>query len=137
VLVDGNVLWDVGQALLRDRQKLSRDGVVTTVLLLDDQWNILYGPEVVSKGFIYVSDADLILDEGKRRVVEVIDSYREKGARDPERLRRAITEALSRFFSERTRRKPVQMLVLDFESRPAALPEPQPQPQPQPEGQAL
>ena len=114
VLVDGNVLWDVGQGMLRDRQKLASDGVVTTVVVLDERLGILQGPEMVSKGFIYGEDAPMLLDEGKRRVVELLDTVREKGGTpDLERLKRQIVEVLSRYFSEKTRRKPVQLVVLE------------------------
>lgn len=112
VLVDGNVLWDVGQALLRDRQRLARDGVVTTLVTVDADLNVMHGPDIATKGFIYTDDADIILDEGKRRVVETIDLARERGSKDPERVKPQIIETLSRYFSERTRRKPVQMVVI-------------------------
>ncbi|MFP5503914.1 MAG: ribonuclease J [Candidatus Sericytochromatia bacterium] len=112
VLVDGNVLWDVGQALLRDRQKLARDGVVTTVVSITESLEVFDGPEMVTKGFIYAADAQMILDEGKRRVVEVLDTAKERGITEPDRLKKMISDALSRYFSERTRRKPVQLVVL-------------------------
>ncbi|MFN3430513.1 MAG: ribonuclease J [Candidatus Sericytochromatia bacterium] len=115
VLVDGNMLWDVGQGLLRDRQRLARDGVVTTVVALDKAFNLLTGPEILSKGFIYLDgseQAQMMLDEGKRRVVEVIDTARERGWLDPEKLKRQIVEVLSRFFSDKTRRKPMQLVIV-------------------------
>ena len=132
VLVDGNVLWDVGQGLLRDRQRIARDGVVTTVVALDPDFNVLGGPEIVSKGFIYLDQseaAQMMLDEGKWRVVEVIDTARERGLRDPEKLKRQIMDTLSRFFSERTRRKPVQMVVMQTIQLPVARPAAEPAPQ--------
>jgi ribonuclease J len=115
VLVDGNMLWDVGQGLLRDRQRLARDGVVTTVVALNSEMQVIDGPEIVSKGFIYLDGsepAQFLLDEGKRRVVEAIDVARERGLKDPEKLKKQIIETLSRYFSEKTRRKPVQLVVV-------------------------
>lgn len=121
VLVDGNVLYDVGRALLRDRQRLAADGVVVTVVTLDAAMNLVDGPAIESKGFIYTqSDGSLLLDEGKRRVVEVIDAFRERGGTDTERLKRQIVETLSRFFGERTRRKPVQLVILQKAPAPVA-----------------
>ncbi|HEY9721897.1 MAG TPA: ribonuclease J [Oscillatoriaceae cyanobacterium] len=126
VLVDGNVLYDVGRALLRDRQRLAADGVVVTVVTLDGALNLLDGPAIESKGFIYTqSDGSMLLDEGKRRVVEVLDSFRERGLTDRDRLKRQIVETLSRYFNEQTRRKPVQLVIL--QEAPARAPSPVPQ----------
>lgn len=140
VLVDGNLVWDVGQGLLRDRQRLARDGVVTTVVALDADLNVLDGPEMLSKGFIYLDgspSAQMMLDEGKLRVVEVIDAARERGLRDPEKLKRQIVETLSRFFSERTRRKPMQLVMIQTLKLPAAQPSaPAPEPASAVEGTA-
>ncbi|MNS25228.1 Ribonuclease J 1 [compost metagenome] len=131
VLVDGNLLWDVGQGLLRDRQRLARDGVVTTVVAMDKAFNLLNGPEILSKGFIYLDgseQAQMMLDEGKRRVVEVIDTARERGWLDPEKLKRQIVEVLSRFFSDKTRRKPMQLVVVQTVELPVPAAEAAPAP---------
>jgi ribonuclease J len=112
VLVDGNVLWDVGQSLLKDRQRLARDGVATTVVTVDANLDLLQGPDIVTRGFIDGADPELILDEGKRRVVEVLDLAKARGTKDLERLKAQIVEALSRYFGERTRRRPVQLVVI-------------------------
>ncbi|MDB5100631.1 MAG: ribonuclease [Cyanobacteria bacterium RYN_339] len=112
VLVDGNVLWDVGQTLLKDRQRLARDGVATTVVTVDGNLDVLQGPDIVTRGFIDSADSQLILDEGKRRVVEVIDAAKARGTKDPEKLKGQIVETLSRYFGERTRRRPVQLVVI-------------------------
>jgi ribonuclease J len=112
VLVDGDRLRDVGQSLLRERQKLADGGVVTTVLVLNADFELVAGPEIATRGFIQSDDAELILDEGKRRVVEVLDAAKARGTRDPEKLKVQVIEALSRYFAERTRRKPVQLVVI-------------------------
>jgi ribonuclease J len=112
VLVDGNVLWDVGQSLLKDRQRLARDGVSTTVVTVDANLDILSGPDIITRGFIDGADPELILDEGKRRVVEVLDAAKGRGTKDLERIKAQIVEALSRYFGERTRRRPVQLVVI-------------------------
>jgi ribonuclease J len=112
VLVDGNVLWDVGQTLLRDRQRLARDGVSTTVVTLNGALDVIQGPDIVTRGFIDSPDAELILDEGKRRVIEVLDAAKARGTKDLEKLKAQIVETLSRYFGERTRRRPVQLVVV-------------------------
>lgn len=120
VLVDGEVLWDVGRSLLKERQRLSQDGVVTTVVTLGADGTILAGPDMVTRGFMHLHDgeaAEMILDEGKRRVVEVLDNAREKGVTDLVKVEKWIIESLSRYFSERTRRKPIQLVVFQ---RPGA-----------------
>lgn len=114
VLVDGELLWDVGKSLLRERQRLAQDGMVTTVVSLGPDGALLAGPDMVTRGFMHTHDgqsAELILDEGKRRVVEVLDMAREKGVTDLAKIEKWIIESLSRFFTERTRRKPIQLVV--------------------------
>ena len=122
VLVDGEVLWDVGRSLLKERQRLAQDGMVTTVVSLGPDGMIVAGPDMVTRGFIHdVDTAELILDEGKRRVVEVLDNAREKGVTDLVKIEKWIIETLSRFFSERTRRKPVQLVVFQRPGSPAVV----------------
>jgi ribonuclease J len=112
VLVDGEVLWDVGKSLLKERQRLAQDGMVTTVVSLAPDGTLVAGPDMVTRGFIHnVEGAEAIMDEGKRRVVEVLDAAREKGVTDLTKIERSIVETLSRYFSERTRRKPIQLVV--------------------------
>ncbi|MEB3197750.1 MAG: ribonuclease J [Candidatus Sericytochromatia bacterium] len=112
-LVDGRAGLDVGQSLLRERQRLARDGMVTTVLALDDQGTLCAGPDMVTRGFLEGNEeAQWLLDEGKRRVVELVDELKGRGEWNQERLEKQISDALARFFSERTGRKPVQLLVL-------------------------
>ncbi len=124
VLVDGEVLWDVGKSLLRERQRLAQDGMVTTVVSLGPDGTIVAGPDMVTRGFMHMHDgqsADIIMDEGKRRVVEVLDSAREKGVTDLVKIEKWIIESLSRYFSERTRRKPIQLVVFQRPGSPAVV----------------
>lgn len=122
VLVDGELLWDVGQSLLRERQRLARDGMVTTVVTMAPDGTIIAGPDMVSKGFMLDGDnAAMILDEGKRRVVEVLDQARERGMTDRTKIEKQIIEALSRFFTERTRRKPMQLVVFQHPTSDAPI----------------
>ena len=122
VLVDGEVLWDVGKTLLRERQRLAQDGMVTTVVTLGPDGAILAGPDMVTRGFIHdIDTAEQILDEGKRRVVEVLDGAREKGVTDPAKIEKWIIETLARYFSERTRRKPIQLVVFQRPGSPALV----------------
>ncbi|MEB3330766.1 MAG: ribonuclease J [Candidatus Sericytochromatia bacterium] len=112
-LVDGRASLDVGQALLRERQRLARDGMVTTVVTLDATGALLAGPEMVTRGFLEGNEeAQVLLDEGKRRVVEVVDAAQARGGVSPEKLERQVLEALGRLFSERTGRKPLQLVVV-------------------------
>ena len=92
MLVDGNVLWDVGQGRLRDRQKLANDGVVTTVVVLNERLAILQGPAIVSKGFailLVVVFALLARYLLHRAIARLIDG--------------ATSNRLSRIISRRTR----------------------------------
>lgn len=112
VLVDGDLLWEVDATLLRERQRLARDGVVVTVITVNASLDIVQGPEIVTRGFVLAPHAELLLDEGKRRVVEVLDAFKARGTADVERAKPQIVETLSRFFNDKTRRKPVQLVVI-------------------------
>jgi ribonuclease J len=121
VLVDGDMLWGVDQTMLKDRQRLANDGVVTTAITVNDQLEVLQGPDIVTRGFVHAPAAEMLLDEAKRRVVEVLDGYRARGIFDADKAKPQVVEALSRFFTEKTRRRPVQ-LVMIHQIRP--LPQP-------------
>ncbi len=116
-LVDGQLRYDVGQSLLRERQKLANDGVVTTALSVSAAGRILSGPHIVTRGCIDGADTDAIIQEGTWRVLDVVSAHMERGPLDPERLRRQISEALARFFNEKTRRKPLQIVHLSVDSQ--------------------
>ncbi len=109
VLVDGAGVGDVGEVVLRDRQMLSRDGFVVVVLARDAETGaVVDGPELVSRGFVFIRDAEVLMEEAKEVVLSVVDS----GHRDT--LSTLIHDRLAEFLYARTRRRPMIFpVVLD------------------------
>ena len=111
--VDG-IVGDVGHGVLRDRRVLAEEGVVVVVVTVDvETGEVLTGPEVITRGWVYAPEAEDLLDEacergrrGGRRGAS------RNGVRDVEALEREVRRAAGRFVSERTRRRPMIVPVV-------------------------
>ncbi len=111
--VDGLGIGDVGGEVLRDRRKLAGDGVVVVVVTVDSQTGQLVGgPDIVNRGFVYEETSGEILDEARERVVAAIDETADARVTDPSALQQDIRRALGRYFNEVTQRKPVILPVV-------------------------
>lgn len=104
VLVDGLGVGDVGSVVLRDRHLLSRDGFVVVVVAIDEKTGQLVdGPDIVSRGFVYVRDSEDLIEEAKERVIELLES----GKVHRDTAATVIRDNLSEFLYQRTRRAPM------------------------------
>lgn len=113
VMVDGLGIGDVGNSVMRDRQKLSEDGLVIVTLSMEEGSNqVLSEPELVSKGFIYVKETDTIMDEALQVVNDAIYRSRHKGIYDRNKLKNEIRDALSDFIWRQTKRSPMIIPVI-------------------------
>jgi len=109
VFVDGLGIGDVGQIVLRDRQHLARDGFFIVVATVDhDTGNLLREPDVVSRGFVFMRDADALIERTKQRVTHILAN----GGGNPEALNTKLRDDLSRFLYEETRRRPMILPVI-------------------------
>jgi len=115
VLVDGLGVGDVGNIVLRDRKQLAQDGILIVVLTIDRQNNLLVaGPDIVTRGFVYVRESEALIEEAKAKVREVLAN--EGGLPLPEWsvIKGNVREALGKFLYERTRRRPMILpIVMD------------------------
>ena len=112
-LVDGLGIGDVGQAVLRDRRKLSADGVVVVVVTIDaHRGEVVAGPDLVNRGFVFDETAADILAEGRNRVMLAIAEHGARGGFDRDVLAQTVRTALARYFREVTQRKPVILPVI-------------------------
>jgi ribonuclease J len=110
--VDG-IVGDVGQGVLRDRQKLAEEGVVVVVVTVDIQTGkVLVGPEIITRGWVYAPEAEDLLDEACDAVADAVESSLGKGVRDVEALERDVRRAAGKFVSERTKRRPMIVPVV-------------------------
>ncbi|MDR1002505.1 MAG: ribonuclease J [Oscillospiraceae bacterium] len=113
VLVDGLGVGDVGSVVLRDRKHLGEDGLLVVVLSLDaENGYIVSGPDIVSRGFVYVRDSEPLMEKAKSIVLGVIDECNNRGIKDRNAAKVRIREELSRFIYEGTRRSPMILPII-------------------------
>jgi ribonuclease J len=111
--VDGLGIGDVGGEVLRDRRKLSADGVVVVVIIVDSQTGELVGgPDVVNRGFVHEETSGDILEEARVRVIQSVKESAEAHVTDPSALQQNVRRVLKRYFNEVTQRKPVILPVI-------------------------
>jgi ribonuclease J len=111
--VDGLGIGDVGAAVLRDRRKLAGDGIVIVVVTVDaHSGEVLAGPDVVNRGFVFEEVSEHVLEEGRHRVMLSLKESAAQGVTDPTVLKQHIRAALRRYFFDATQRKPVIVPVI-------------------------
>jgi ribonuclease J len=110
VFVDGSGVGDIGRAVFRDREILARDGFMMVVATVDADGRLIGDPEIISRGFIYLKDADELLEQIKSTVIEVLNSTRQiRNGRRRDRLQ----EALSRMLYNETKRRPMVFSLIN------------------------
>ena len=114
VLVDGYGVGDVGNVVLRDRRHLSQDGLIVVVATVDDEHRLLLsGPDVVSRGFVYVRENEALMEEARQVVQRSLEiGLRSGDFRDRMRLKTRVRDDLSKFLFQRTGRKPMILPVI-------------------------
>ncbi|HEY7105517.1 MAG TPA: ribonuclease J [Acidimicrobiia bacterium] len=110
--VDG-IVGDVGLGVLRDRRNLAEEGLVVVIVTVDAATgDLVTGPEIVTRGWVYAPEAEELLEEAKLAVRASLAEAAEEGATDFETIRRHARRSLGRFISERTRRRPAVIPVV-------------------------
>ena len=113
VLVDGSGVGDVGSVVLRDRKNLAQDGLVVVVATVDlGSKLLLSGPDIVSRGFVYVREAEELMEEARRRCQDAIHRALQRGVGDFMELKNAVRDELSKFLMNKTKRKPMILPVI-------------------------
>ena len=113
ILVDGLGVGDVGNIVLRDRQHLAEDGILIVVLTLEKYSNqVLAGPDIVSRGFVYVRESEGLMDEARHVVEEALEDCMDRRVTDWGRLKTAIRDSLSEFLWKRTKRSPMILPII-------------------------
>ena len=111
--VDGLGIGDVGGEVLRDRRKLSADGVVVVVIIVDSQTGELVGgPDVVNRGFVHEETSGDILEEAESGSSRPVKESAEANVTDPSALQQNVRRVLKKYFNEVTQRKPVILPVI-------------------------
>lgn len=113
VLVDGKGVGDVDDVVLRDRRRLSADGVVVVLLAVDEQTGeVTYGPDIVSKGFVFESQGAVILEEAKATVLQVIQSIENRTHMEWTEVATEVKRNLKRLFQNRVDRRPLILPII-------------------------
>lgn len=113
VFVDGLGVGDVGNIVLRDRQQFSQEGVVIVVVTLQKEGNIiLAGPDLVSRGFVYVRDSEELMNEAQFRVQTALENCLENNIMEWATLKQQIREALGKYLYEKTGRRPMILPII-------------------------
>jgi ribonuclease J len=113
VLVDGLGVGDVGNIVLRDRRQLSQDGIMIVVVTIDrETCQVVSGPDIVSRGFVYVREAEDLMEEAREKVLAALERCEVNGVTEWSMIKSAIREALGRFLYERTRRRPMILPII-------------------------
>lgn len=113
ILVDGLGVGDVGNIVLRDRQHLAQDGIMIVVLTLEKGSNqLLAGPDIVSRGFVYVRESEDLMEEAKQLLYEALDKCLQNPYADWSRIKLVIRDTLNEFIWKKTKRKPMILPII-------------------------
>jgi len=113
IMVDGLGVGDVGNIVLRDRQHLSEDGIMVVVLTLEKRTNqLLAGPDIVSRGFVYVRESEDLMGEAREVVEEALDGCLSKNISDWGKIKSTIKDALGDYVWKKTKRRPMILPII-------------------------
>lgn len=113
ILVDGLGVGDVGNVVLRDRQNLAQNGImIVTIGLQRGSNQLLAGPEIVSRGFVYVKDSEDLMAEARERAVTAVTDSLDAGVNDWSKLKNVVRDELSDFFWKKMKRTPVILPII-------------------------
>jgi ribonuclease J len=113
VLIDGLGVGDVGNIVLRDRKLLSQDGILVVVVTLSKQnGTIISGPDIISRGFVYVRESEELVEEAVKLVTSTLTRCMNENLSEWSTLKTSVREALSRYLYEQTRRRPMILPII-------------------------
>ncbi len=113
IFVDGYGVGDVGSAVLRDRKHLSNDGLIIIVATIDSvSGEILSGPDIVSRGFVYVKEAEGLMEDAKAVAYDTLDMCQRRNMREWNSIKNRVRDDVSRLMYERTKRNPMILPII-------------------------
>ena len=113
IFVDGLGVGDVGNIVLRDRQHLSEDGIMIVVMTLERHSNVvLAGPDIVSRGFVYVRESEDLMEHARQVVETALDSCLENNITDWGKIKTEVKDALGEYLWKRTKRSPMILPII-------------------------
>jgi ribonuclease J len=113
VFVDGLGVGDIGNIVMRDRRQLSQDGILIAVIAMDKENGcVVSGPEIVSRGFVYVRESEQLMEDAKMKIQEALTRCEANGTTDWGTIKNTVRDILGKFLYERTRRRPMIMPII-------------------------
>lgn len=113
ILVDGLGVGDVGNIVLRDRRQLSQDGILIIVVTMNKEEGIVVaGPDIVSRGFVYVRESETLMDEAKDKVKQALEKCELNSITEWATIKTNVRDALGKYLYERTRRRPMILPII-------------------------
>ena len=113
ILVDGLGVGDVGNIVLRDRQHLSQDGLIIIVMTMDgSSGEIVSGPDVISRGFVYVRESENLMEDVKREIREEVRKFEEKNVTDWSTIKATLKDNLREYIFQKTKRNPMILPII-------------------------
>lgn len=113
VMVDGLGVGDVGNIVLRDRRQLSQDGILIVIVTMNKQTHrVVSGPDIVSRGFVYVRESEALMDEATARVQQALDRCEDEKVKEWAAIKSNVRDALGRYLFEKTRRRPMILPII-------------------------
>ncbi len=113
ILVDGLGVGDVGNIVLRDRRQLSQEGIMIVVVTIDkDKGSVLAGPDIVSRGFVYVRESEELIVDAREKVKEALDVCAQRNVTEWSVIKSQVRERLSRHLYEKTGRRPMILPII-------------------------
>ena len=112
IFVDGLGVGDVGNIVIRDRQHLAEDGILIVVLALDEENQLVSGPDIVSRGFVYVRESDALMEEARNIIEEATLKCLDKGIGDWGKIKTTIKDSLGEYVWKKTKRRPMILPII-------------------------
>ena len=113
IFVDGLGVGDVGNIVLRDRKHLSQDGILTVVVTIEKESStVIAGPDIISRGFVYVRESERLMDDAREIVKKVLRNWEEKKITDSATMKTNIKDELRNFLYEKTKRRPMILPII-------------------------
>jgi ribonuclease J len=112
ILVDGKGVGDVGDEVLRDRQRLAQAGMLVVIVGLDKAGAVLVGPEIISRGFADLAEGSALFDGARALIVEILGSFGTDGDADRSLVKQRIRSALRKFLQKAIDRRPMILPVI-------------------------
>ncbi|MDD3893531.1 MAG: ribonuclease J [Syntrophomonadaceae bacterium] len=113
VLIDGLGVGDVGNIVLRDRKQLSKDGIMIVVVTIDrEKAEVISGPDIVTRGFVYVRESEELIEDAKEKVREALDICSKKHITEWAVIKSQVKDKLGKYLFERTGRRPMILPII-------------------------